>query len=238
MAGTWRAPIRTLCLSSGLTMRAYRALRQTGVSTVHVGEHLSQRDALGRLQLTVMVANRTREIRPSGMKWGACGNVGVMGDGLRPIGKSMESPPDPTMLRAPHFYPDQSGNPSGRPPGIRDKRTAMRALLEPHADALVAKAVELALAGDGAALRICIERLIPAVKAKDDAVSLPPLTGSLADQGRVIVEALAQEKLSPEEASTILQALATQARIVEVSEIEKRVSALEKIATGKEATNG
>jgi len=108
MAGTYWAPIRTSRLIRGSTVQAYRALQQTGVSRVHVGEHLSQRDALGRLQLTVMVANRTREIRPSGMKRGACGNVGVMGVGLRPIGKSMESPPDPTMLRAPHFYPNDS----------------------------------------------------------------------------------------------------------------------------------
>ena len=56
--------------------------------------------------MIVMVANRTRESRPSGMKRGACGNVSAMGAGLRPIGKSMEPPPDPTMLRAPHFYPN------------------------------------------------------------------------------------------------------------------------------------
>ena len=73
-----------------------------------MGGHLNQRDALGRLQLKVMVANRTREIRPSGMKRGACGNVGVMGAGLRPHGKPRELPPDPTLLRAPHFYPNHS----------------------------------------------------------------------------------------------------------------------------------
>jgi hypothetical protein len=136
------------------------------------------------------------------------------------------------------YQPRQSGNPAGRPPGIRDKRTAMRALLEPHAAALVAKAVELALAGDGTALRICIDRLIPAAKAKDDPVLLPALTGSLADQARVVIEALAQGKLSPEEVSTIMQALGTQARIVEVDDIEKRVSALEKgVSAGKGPTN-
>jgi len=37
-------------------------------------------------------------------------------------------------------------------------------------------------------------------------------------------------KLTPDEAGTILQALATQARIVEADEIEKRVAALEKNA--------
>jgi hypothetical protein len=91
-------------------VQAYRALQQTGLTRVHVGEHLSQRGTLGRLQLKVMVANRTREIRPSGMKRGACGNVSVMGVGLRPIGKSMELPPDPTMLRASHFYPNGAAN--------------------------------------------------------------------------------------------------------------------------------
>ena len=128
------------------------------------------------------------------------------------------------------YQPGESGNLAGRPPGIPDKRTAMRALLDPHAEALVAKVVERALAGDSTALRICIDRLIPAAKAKDDPLSLPELTGSLADQGRIVIEALAQEKLSPEEAATILQALATQARIVETDEIEARLTALEEAA--------
>jgi hypothetical protein len=51
MAGTSRASIRPLSLSSGSTVRAYRALQQTGVSRAHVGEHLNQRDAMGGLQL-------------------------------------------------------------------------------------------------------------------------------------------------------------------------------------------
>ena len=43
-----------------------------------------------------------------------------------------------------------------------------------------------------------------------------------------MIDALADETLSPEEAGAIMQALATQARIVEVDEIEQRVTALEK----------
>ena len=38
----------------------------------------------------------------------------------------------------------ESGNPAGRPAGIKDKRTAMRELLLPHAEELVAKVVEMA----------------------------------------------------------------------------------------------
>jgi len=42
---------------------------------VNVGERLSLRGT-GKAAMIVMVANRTREIRPSGMKTGASGNVG------------------------------------------------------------------------------------------------------------------------------------------------------------------
>ena len=69
----------------------------------------------------------------------------------------------------------RSGNPNGRPAGVQDRRVALRELLVPHAKELVAKVVEMAKAGDAAALRICIDRLIPPVKARDDAVKLPPL---------------------------------------------------------------
>ena len=53
---------------------------------VNVGERLSP-SGTGKAAMIVMAANRTRETRPSGMTWGACGNVGMMGAGLRPIGK-------------------------------------------------------------------------------------------------------------------------------------------------------
>jgi len=77
------------------------------------GAHASERlsfGGIGKAAMKVMVANRTREIRPSGMKRGACGNVSMMGAGLRPMGKPLDQPPDPARLRAPHFYPNPSVN--------------------------------------------------------------------------------------------------------------------------------
>ena len=64
----------------------------------------------------------------------------------------------------------QSGNPKGRPRGVADKRVELRSLLEPHAAELVRTVVELAKAGDGAALRLCLDRLIPTLKARDEPV--------------------------------------------------------------------
>jgi len=92
---------------------------------------------------------------------------------------------------------------------------------------LVAKVVEMAKAGDATALRICLDRLIPPAKAKDDPVTLPGMDGSQADSARLVVKALADGEITPEEAGTILQALTSQVRIIEADEIEKRLGALE-----------
>jgi hypothetical protein len=125
------------------------------------------------------------------------------------------------------FEPGQSGNPAGRPPGIKDKRTAMRELLAPHATDLVAKVVELALGGDTSALRMCMDRLIPTIKARDEAVRLSLGDGRLADKGQTVLTALGDGTIAPDVAAAILQAIASQARIVEVDEIERRLAALE-----------
>ena len=54
-----------------------------------------------------------------------------------------------------------TGN-SGKPRGTRHKVTqAVLGLLEGQAEALTQRAVQLALAGDSTALRLCLERLAP-----------------------------------------------------------------------------
>jgi len=125
------------------------------------------------------------------------------------------------------FAKGKSGNPAGKPRGARDKRTELRALLLPNAARLVNKAVKLALAGDTTALRICMDRLIAPIKAKDSAVALGDLEGTLAEQGRTVLALISKGRITPDEASTLMQTLAAQARIVEVDDLERRVAALE-----------
>ena len=126
------------------------------------------------------------------------------------------------------FQPGQSGNPDGRPRGIKDKRTAMRDLLTPHAADLVAKCVELAKNGDTTALRICLDRLIPPAKAKDATIRLPLTDGSLADKGQAVLTALGDGELGPDVATAILQAISAQARVLEIDEIARRLEELER----------
>jgi hypothetical protein len=62
---------------------------------------------------------------------------------------------------------------------------------------------------------------------RSDAVWLPGLEGSLANQGRAVLAALGSAEIAPEEATAVMQAIAALARIVEVDELEKRVAVLE-----------
>lgn len=126
------------------------------------------------------------------------------------------------------FTKGRSGNPAGKPKGAKDKRTALRELLVPHAEKLIKKVVSLALNGDTTALRICIDRLTPPIRAKDTPVSIGKLEGTLAGQGRVVLDALSSGRITPDEAGGLMQVISAQARIVEVDEIEKRVAALER----------
>jgi len=58
------------------------------------------------------------------------------------------------------FKKGQSGNPNGRPKGIRNKATmAAQELLDGEAEALTRKAIEKAMEGDMTALKLCLERI-------------------------------------------------------------------------------
>ena len=71
--------------------------------------------------------------------------------------------------------PFAKGNP-GRPRGARHRVTlAAEALLDGEAEALARKAVELALAGDTLALRLCLDRILPPRRDRPIAFRLPPV---------------------------------------------------------------
>ncbi len=78
------------------------------------------------------------------------------------VGEEEEKMPE--RVRGRPFAKGRSGNPAcSGPLGSRNKATmAARMLLAGEAEALTRKAVELALTGDPTALRLCLERILPA----------------------------------------------------------------------------
>jgi Family of unknown function (DUF5681) len=90
----------------------------------------------------------------------------------------------PGRVRGRPFEKGRSGNPAGRRPSSRNKATlAAAALLWGESEALTRKAVELALAGDPTAMRLCIERLLPPCRERTVKFTLPPIE-SVSDIGR------------------------------------------------------
>src|SRR5215208_5098195 len=79
---------------------------------------------------------------------------------------------DTEQARRPGTF--RPGNP-GRPAGARNRATlAALMLLEGEAEALTRRCIELALAGDTTALRLCLERLLP--KGRPVRLQLPMRT--------------------------------------------------------------
>ncbi len=128
------------------------------------------------------------------------------------------------------FQPGKSGNPRGKAPGTRNKTTmAVEALLEGQAEALTQAAIAKALEGDGAALRLCLDRIAPVRKGAPVRFDLPPVetAGDLAAAMGALVQAMAQGELSPDEAATAAGVLELRRRAIETMELEARLSALE-----------
>ena len=127
------------------------------------------------------------------------------------------------------FEKGQSGNPNGRPKGVRDKRTAARELLEPHIPDLVQKAVDMALHGDTAALRICIDRCIPALKTVEQTVDveLTP-NGEPREMSGRILNRMYHGEIDPETAQKMINAIARKISIDELAELYERLELLER----------
>ena len=128
------------------------------------------------------------------------------------------------------FQPGQSGNPAGKPKGSRNKTTlAMEALLDGEHEAITRKAIELAKDGDGLALRLCIERLLPPRRDRPVEFKLSKLE-TAADAATAlsdILQAVAAGELTPNEAEALATLVAGYSRAIEIVDLEERVARLE-----------
>ncbi len=81
-----------------------------------------------------------------------------------------------------------------------------------------------------AAIRLCLERILPAVKSRPIEIDLPPVETAediTAAQGAVIA-AMARGEITPDDAGTIAGVLEARRRAIETVELEKRIDALER----------
>src|SRR6516162_8095387 len=108
--------------------------------------------------------------------------------------------------QAGRFRKGRSGNPAGRPRGARNATTmAAEALSQGEAEKLTRKAIDMALAGDTVALKLCLDRIYPARKDRPVTFPLPPITSArdAADIAAAVADGVAAGHLTPSEAAEI-----------------------------------
>lgn len=120
----------------------------------------------------------------------------------------------------------QSGNPAGRKPGTGEV-AKIRAAIAKNLPELLAKLLAQALEGDTAAARLLLERAVPPLKAAEQPQALTLPDGSLTDQGRAVLAAVAAGELAPGQGAALLGAIGTLAKVAEVDELAARITALE-----------
>ena len=128
------------------------------------------------------------------------------------------------------FAKGQSGNPEGRPRGSRNATTlALETLLDGQAQALTQKAIDLALTGDMAALRLCLDRILPPRKDRPVTFTLPPIESAqdAAKTVSAVLAAVASGELTPADAGEISKLIEAYVKAFEVSELDERIRKLE-----------
>ena len=124
----------------------------------------------------------------------------------------------------------ESGNPAGCKTGARPKAMlALDAVGLSRAEDIVKAMAAKALEGDVAAANIVLARCWPPRKGRPTLLSLPAVhtaADTTAALGAVVA-AVADGRLTPEEAQSVAAVLEAQRRAVETLELERRIAALE-----------
>jgi hypothetical protein len=128
------------------------------------------------------------------------------------------------------FKPGVSGNPLGRKKGTRNRSTmAAFEALRVNAGALAEVAINAAMNGDTAALKLCLDKLLPTARDMPVDILLPKIE-TVADLPRfttALLDGVSSGKLGPSEAEKFCKIVMAHTQAIQVSEFEQRISVLE-----------
>jgi hypothetical protein len=123
------------------------------------------------------------------------------------------------------FPKGESGNPGGRPRGSSNRATrAAEMLLDGEATALTRKAVELALAGNAWALKLCLDRVYAPRRERPVAFTMPKIESAedLAAAMTAIADATAKGDLTPGQALDLSRVADSFLRVIDARNAEPR----------------
>jgi hypothetical protein len=137
--------------------------------------------------------------------------------------RSGEPGVEAAAIRGRPFRRGQSGNPAGRPKGARNRATLLiEALLEGEAEEIGRKLIELAKGGDRRALKICLDRLLPARRGCPVSFDMPPIetAADLPKATAAILRAVAEGEITPSEAMKLTRVVETHVRALELRDLD------------------
>jgi hypothetical protein len=123
------------------------------------------------------------------------------------------------------WKPGESGNPAGRKPGSGDV-ARLRAAIAEKVPTIIEKLTASALLGDVGVARLLLERVIPPLKASEEAAPLTLPDGTLTEQGKAVLASVASGDLAPGQGAALLTSLGTLAKLTETDELSRRIEAL------------
>src|SRR5437773_92794 len=121
------------------------------------------------------------------------------------------------------FVKGLSGNPAGRAAGSRNHATVIaEQLLDCEVRSLTRKALEMALNGDAAALRLCLDRIIGPRRERPIRFALPPIDSAadLHAAMAAITAAVGRGDITAGEAYELSQVVDTFVRAIDASDFE------------------
>jgi hypothetical protein len=116
------------------------------------------------------------------------------------------------------FVKGESGNPAGRPPGARNRSTLIaEGLLDANGVAVMKMIVERAVAGDPAAMRLCMDRIVPRRRGRAAPIDLPRIESCDDVRAAVtaIVAAAAAGEITPAEGVEWLRLIERAGRVIQ-----------------------
>lgn len=128
------------------------------------------------------------------------------------------------------FQKGVSGNPLGRKRGQPSKISVMREALAKELPEILAATVALAKSGDQNAIRLILERTLPALKPQEQAQALQiPSDGSLMSKAHALLDGVTFGEIPLGSASQLITSITALARVVELEGFEKRLETLERV---------
>lgn len=131
------------------------------------------------------------------------------------------------------FKPGQSGNPKGRPPGTRNRKTLIAAEFEKAGSDVARMIVEKATTGDMRAAELLLQRLEPILKPEARRVEFDfDPEASVADQAKAVMAAVASGRMDPDTATQLVDLLTA---YVGLKDVETFVNELRRLRESKRA---